>query len=211
MKIFIQSLLLIASFTLVFVWQKSFLADYTIPLIGFFIFLYILVFGRKKISKNGFNLQGGSLSIFILNTVILLFIFSTGGISSSLFFLLYFLSFGIAFVFEPFTIFIFVLGTFAVFLPEAVKNDVLGNFLKVGSLILISPLAYLFAKEFKERGKDDGKTERLKERTKDAADTISEDVDEVLKSNEKNLKAKDVEKLNEILEETEDLRLESKE
>ncbi|MCL5970366.1 MAG: hypothetical protein M1450_02620 [Patescibacteria group bacterium] len=211
MKLFVQSILLIASFVLVFVWQKSFLADYTIPLIGFFIFLYIIVFGRKKMSKNGFNFQGGSLSIFLLNTVILLFIFSTGGISSSLFFLLYFLSFGIAFVFEPLTIFIFVLGTFAVFLPEAVKNDVFGNFLRIGSLVLLSPLAYFFAREFKEREKDDDKTQKLKERTKDAANTISEDVGEVLKSNEKNLKEKDVEKLNEILEETEDLRLESKE
>lgn len=59
----------------------------------------------------------GPWGIFLLNTVIFLLIFSTGSIDSGLFFLLYFLGFGIAFVFEPAVTFIFIVGTVFIFLP----------------------------------------------------------------------------------------------
>jgi predicted transcriptional regulator len=51
----------------------------------------------------------------------------------------------------------------------------------------------------------------LEERSEDAGKTIARDVEEVLQHEKENLKAEDVEKLNEILEETEDLRSETKE
>ncbi|MBI1982387.1 MAG: hypothetical protein HYS68_02285 [Candidatus Levybacteria bacterium] len=148
-----QSLLLLLSFVFVFVWQKTPLSDYTIQALGFLIFLFLLLSARRKefnlanvISKRDF------LSIFTLNTLILLFIFSTGGLSSPLFFLLYFLGFGIAFVFEPATVFIFILGAILVFLAK----DVAG----------------------------------------------------VLENEKQAIKSEDVEKLNDILEETEKLKKE---
>ena len=144
-------------------------------------------------------------------TVILLLIFSTGGIDSALFFLLYFLGFGIAFVFEPMLIFVFVLGVILIFVPDAIKGDLLVNSLKLGSLLLISPLAFFFGIEYRKNDKEDEAIEALEERTKEAADTISEDIEEVIKDEKANLKEEDMEKLNEILEETEDLREESKE
>ena len=137
-------------------------------------------------------------------------IFSTGSINSSLFFLLYFLGFGIAFVFEPVITFVFVLGAILIFLPDALKNDMTGNMLKLGSLLLISPLAFFFGKEYRRNDSQEETIEALKERTKDSADTISEDIEEVINDEKQNLKAEDVQKLNEVLEETEDLREESK-
>ena len=176
---------------------------------GALIVLYILFSARGK--GKGFLQMGGEgpWGIFFLNTVILLLIFSTGGINSVLFFLLYFLGFGIAFVFEPAVTFVFVLGVILVFVPDAIKGDLLVNSLKLGSLLLISPLAFFFGLEYRKNDKQDEAIVALEERTKEAADTIAEDIEEVVKDEKENLKSEDMEKLNEILEETEDLRAES--
>ncbi len=210
MKLIFQALVLILSFVMVFIWEQTSLSDYSVQALGFLVVLYIIVSARKK--GAGFFTMGGDgpWGIFILNTIILLLIFATGGISSSLFFLLYFLGFGIAFVFEPPAIFVFILGAVLVFLPDALKGDTLGNFLKVGSLLFISPLAYFFGREYRKSDKEETAIEALEERTKEAADTISEDIEEVVKNEKENLKQEDMEKLNEILEETDDLREESK-
>lgn len=115
------------------------------------------------------------------------------------------------FVFEPAITFVFVLGAILIFLPDALKDDVTGNLLKLGSLLLISPLAFFFGKEYRRNDNQEETIEALKERTKDSANTISEDIEEVIGDEKQNLKAEDVQKLNEVLEETEDLREESKE
>ncbi len=210
MKILLQALVLIVSFVFVFVWKETPLINYTVALSGVLIVLYILLSARKK--GKGFLEMGGEgpWGIFFLNTVILLLIFSTGGIDSVLFFLLYFLGFGVAFVFEPAVTFIFVLGVILVFVPDAIKGDLLTNSLKLGSLLLISPLAFFFGNEYRKNDRQDEQINALEERTKEAADTISEDIEEVIKDEKTNLKSEDMEKLNEILEETEDLRQESK-
>lgn len=205
MKFILQSFFIILSFIFIFIWQNTSLSEYTIPALGFLIFLFLLTSVKKKgLPKNE------SLLIFVLNTVIFLLIFSTGGFSSSLFFILYFLAFGIAFVFEPETVFVFILGTILVFLSFALKDNVLENLIRLGSLVIISPLAYFFGREYRHEEKQQANIEAMQERAKDAADTISKDVEEILEEEKQSLKGKDVEKLNEILEETEDLRQESK-
>lgn len=210
MKLLFQSGVLIASFVIVYLWQMTSLSSYTVPLLGLLIAVFLIVSARKK-GKGFLTLGGGPLGIFILTTLILLLIFSTESINSPLFFLLYFLGFGIAFVFEPIVTFIFVIGTVLLFFPEAAKADTTNNLLKLGSLLLISPLAYFFGKEYQKTDKQDEEIEKLKERAKDSADTISKDVEGVISNEKENLKQKDMEKLNEVLEETEDLRQEAKE
>lgn len=212
MKAVLQSILLLLSFGFVYIWQRSPLSQYTIQALGFLVFLFILISAKKgKKDPNPISLFGNSSwVIFILNTIILLLVFSTGGFSSSLFFLLYFLGFGIAFVFEPITVFVFVIGAILTFLPQALIDNMAENLLKLGSLGLISPLAFFFGKEYIKGEKQEEEIEKIKERTKDAADTISKDVEEVMEDEKSNLKQKDVEKLNDILEETEDLREETK-
>lgn len=207
MKIFVQSLILICSFSLVYFWQTSFLSIYTIPALGFLIFLYLLVSAKKK----SFSFQSNILGIFILNTIILLLIFATGNLNSSIFFLLYFISFGIAFVFEPAVIFVFTLGVVAIFLPEALQNQVMDNLIKLGSLALISPLAYFFGREYRERDKDEEKIEEVKERAAYSGEKIKKDVEKVLEKEKNKLDSEDINKLNEAVEEAEDLKMEAKE
>jgi hypothetical protein len=211
MKFLLQAAVLILSFVIVFVWHNSSLADYTVSLLGILIVLYMVLSLRKR-GKGFLNMGGeGPWGIFILNTVIFLLIFSTGSLNSPLFFLLYFLGFGIAFVFEPAMTFVFVLGAIMIFIPDALKTDTLVNLLKIGSLILISPLAFFFGREYRTNDQKEEEIEALEERSKDAADTISEDIEEIIKDEKANIKSEDLDKLNEVLEETEDLREESKE
>lgn len=212
MKLVLQSLLLIASFAFVYVWQASPLAQYTVQAFGFFMFLFILI----SVKNRGFDAnrlfgKDGTFAIFILNTIVLLMIFTTGSLSSTFFFLLYFLGFGVAFVFEPITVFVFMAGAMLIFVPEAMVNEQMSNFLKIGSLALICPLAYFFGREFRGREVQEANVEAMKERTKDAADTISKDVGHVLEDEKDELSSQTVDKLNEVLEEADDLRAETKE
>jgi hypothetical protein len=144
----------------------------------------------------------------VLNTLIFLLIFTTDSFNSPLFFLIYFLGFGIAFVFEPIMTFAFLIGAILVFIPDISKGDLTQNILKLSSVILIAPLAYFFGKEFRKTEEDEQELEELRERSKEAADTISKDIEEVIKDEKSELKDTDLEKLNEVLEETEDLRAE---
>ncbi len=209
MKSLLQVSLLVLSFVLVFFWRFLQLSDLTVPVIGVLVAAYLVLSLRKR--GKGFLTMGGEgpWGIFILNTLIFLLIFSTGGFNSLLYFLLYFLAFGIAFVFAPSMVFVFVLGTIVIFLPDALKTDLLNSGLKLGSLLLLSPLAYFFGAQYRKTDQEEEKVEALEERTKEAADTIAEDIEEVVKDEKANLKGPDLEKLNEILEETEDLRAES--
>lgn len=212
MKLIFQNLVLIASFILIFIWQKANLTEYTVALLGILIALYLVVSISRK-SANGFlaTEKEGAFGIFILNTLIFLLIFSTDSINSPLFFLLYFLAFSVAFIFEPAVILIFVTGAMLILLPDALKEDVTFNLLKIGSILFISPLAYFFSLEYRKNQNQEESIEALKERTKEAADTISKDLEEVIKDEKQNLKEQDMDKLNEVLEETEDLRQEAKE
>ncbi len=210
MKLLLQTVVLTLSFATVFVWHNLSLANYTVPLLGGLIAIYLLLSLRKG-GKGLLSMGGeGPWGIFILNTVIFLVIFSTGLLNSPLLFLLYFLAFGIAFAFEPVSVFVFVVGAVLIFYPEAIKTDIMFNSLKLGSLLLISPLAFFFGKEYRKSDKKEVKMEALEERTKEAADTIAEDIEKVIEDEKQNLKNEDIDKLNEVLEETEDLRAESK-
>lgn len=205
MKLLWQFIALFLSFAFVFVWQLTPLSDYTIQIFGVLIVIFLLLSLRKK-DMNPFS-EGHDepWSIAILAAVMLLLVFSTGGISSSLFFLLYFLVFGIAFVFAPSMVFVFAIGIFLVFLPNTLKDDVFGNLLRTGSIVFLSPLGYFLGKEYNEREKEDAVLDNLTTTTTQAVDAISQDVTDVI-ANEQNLSQEDVTKLNDILEKAEQLR-----
>lgn len=210
MRFILHAAVLLCSFGVIFLVEQSFLNAYVIQGLAGLIFVYIILsIIRHRQKKDAF--AGGIPDIFILNTVIFLLIYATGQMTSWFFFLLYFLGFGITFIFEPESVFVYALGTVAMFVPEVLKNGgSVGTYIQLGSFILIAPLPYFFGKEYRDREKQEEQIEALEERSEEAADTISQDVESVMK-HEKNLKEEDVEKLNEILEETEDLRQEAKE
>jgi len=226
MKIIWHSLVLLFSFGLIFAWEQGPLSLYTVQFLALMIVVYLTVhIVRRRMKKDPSILQqssgqtnsgqeqpiyGGIIDVFALNTAIFLLIYATGQMASWFFFLLYFLGFGITFIFEPVSVFVFAVGTIAIFLPEVIKNGgSIGTYIQLGSFILMSPLPYFFGKEYQDREKEEETIVELEERSEEAGKTIAKDVEEVLKDEKKNLPEKDVEKLNEILEESEDLRSEA--
>jgi hypothetical protein len=218
-----QALFLLSSFSVVFFWKESSLVEFTIPLLGFLVFLYLLISSKKpllwKKSQAVENLQKHSrvqnkkktfnkdaINIFILNTIVFLLIFSTGSLRSPLFFLLYFISFGIAFVLLPQIVFVFILGSILILLPDVLSNQppsdtklFVENLVKLASLGLISPLAYFFGREYQERIIH-------QEQDKEVAEIISNEAANVLNNEEEKLSEEDKEQLVDIIEETEKLK-----
>lgn len=208
MKIILQSLILILSFSSVFIWSNTDLHQYNIQALASLVGLYIVIsFIRRKKNPDKV-ITPGNIDILILNSILLLLILITGALYSPLFFLIYFLSFGITFLFSPVTVFIFAICSVFLFLPEAMKNNALESYIKLASLILLSPLAYFFGQSYTDKEKEKSELESMAERSRHAADTISKDVQKVISKEQKKLDSEDIKSLNEILEETEALRIE---
>lgn len=198
MKLLIQSIIILLSLALVGVVINTQLIDYIAYILSLLIiFSTLFVLNKKRAQKDAEILSGSALEVATIILAVLLLIFTTGGLTSSIFFLTYFVLFGIAFMFEPTTIFVFLIGLIALFFPTAIENDVFSNFIKLGSLALLSPLAYFFGQEFKKR-------EHLEEEIEEKTNKIIEDADSLL--NSEPLSKEGQQKAKEILEETEKLK-----
>lgn len=211
MAIIFHTILLLLSFGFAYVCafasigNQISLSSYTIPIIGLLVFGYLLIsYIRKRFFNNKLGFKSW-IDIIILNTVILLLIQSTGELYSPLFFLLYFLGFGITFVFEPPIIFVFIIAAILLFLPEAFKNQSLESFLRLGSLFLISPLAYFFGQEYKEKEKEKEKIENLKNEIKNTTETIENEASEILKNEKDSIEQDTTKKIINIISKTKKL------
>lgn len=153
MKLIAQSLLLIASFAFIFIWQNTFFSQYTLWLFMFLSGIYIAISFKKRNFDPIKTFQNELFGLFALNTIVILIVLMSGNFSSSLFFLLYFLSFGIASAYEPSVIFVFTIGIFVLLFPYILKEDVMRNILMIGSLVTIAPIAFFFSRTLNKNKK----------------------------------------------------------
>lgn len=202
MKIVAQSTVIIFSSLAVLGIVQTPFFPYT-PLVLAFIAVIAASYAlfRKKRRKNQEILSGANIEIFFILVTALLIVFYTGGIKSVLFFLTYFLLFGITFIFEPAMIILFLVCLIALFIPEALQDDIFGNMAKLSSLLLLAPIAFFFGREYKKR-------ERLQKSIHEKTDTIIEDAQNLLTLKDKNEKLK---KTEEIITEAISLQKESDE
>lgn len=200
MRYLTNSLILVSSFILIYI-EEQFLSDYRAQIIGLLIIGYFAVAFLRNKYQHDLQTFNHASDIFIVNSVVLLLIIATGSLYSPIFFLLYFLCFGITFIFEPISVFIFAIGAVLIFLPQALTNYALESFIKIGSLFIIAPLAFFFGKEYKDRERLDKKLES----TKKSAQKISQDITDVIKE-EPSLSPEDFRKLNEVLRESEKVK-----
>src|SRR5258708_36504137 len=129
MRYITNSLILVLSFVFIYL-EEQFFSDYRAQIIALLIIGYfILAFVRNKYQHDPQTFSHGS-DIFIVNSVVILLVLATGSLYSPIFFLLYFLCFGITFIFEPITVFIFAIGAVLIFLPQALTNYALESFIK---------------------------------------------------------------------------------
>lgn len=169
----------------------------------FLVFLILLGSFYALIKKRKKHIEvfsGNNKEIYIILVAILLVVFYTGGIKSVVFFLTYFILFGIAFIFEPIIIFFFLLVLGALFMPEVIQDDIFGNSLRLGSLLFLAPIAFFFGREYKRR-------EKLKIQVSKTTEHIITEAEELINSRDTSTKLK---KAEQIIEEAKELKKESK-
>lgn len=198
----LQSVAIILGIFTVFIIQNSFLSSYSSFLLAFIIIFSAIYISIKKRSKTGSELFTSSpIEIYGIISVILLIIVLTDGLASPLFFFLYFILFLLAFMAESVTIWVFLTAVIFFFVPEASNNFSSDTFIKLGSLLLIAPIAFFVAREFERR---EILTKRIQAKTDDI---ISEA--ESLKDNPSTTVAEN-EAIDEIIEEAKSLNEDSK-
>ena len=195
----------------VFIVANSFLISYVTYLLGIFIVFFTIYISIKKRSKPASPSLGGPgselftgspLEIFGIIFVILSIILLTQNLASPLFFFLYLLLFFLVFMAEPITIWIFLVSILLYFLPDAASNLTNDTFIKLGSLILIAPIAFFLGRELERR-------QLLNRRIEAKTDDIIQEA-EVLKSTTDASSQEEIEAIDEIIEEAESLKEDSK-
>ncbi len=118
--------------------------NYYLPqIIALVVILYIFYLNFSKRKDSGSKL--GRIEGYLFAFIILLLVFATGSAQSPVFFLVYFMIFGISFIIEPYLsllfsllLSIFLLSSVTVFEAQTVLNSL--------SIIFISPLSTFFGK-----------------------------------------------------------------
>jgi len=119
------------------------LSFYNLQLIAALIILYFLK--NLKIINHKTYYLNRYLDTLVLTIIVLLLVFSTGGLSSPLFFLFYFLLFGISFLFEPL---LSIAYSFVLIIFLTIQLNSPQDLLKVFSLVFVAPLALFFGQQY---------------------------------------------------------------
>lgn len=153
----VHSSLLFLTIVLTYLWTTNpALSNYNLQLTAILSIYYFI--SRLLIKKNSqiLNLE----STLIFTSIILLLIFSTGGLYSPLFFSLDILIFALALFVTPFQAGISALFISIVFIFTSHEINTTGT-INLFSLLLITPLAIIFGRKFIENQANQGKIEVL--------------------------------------------------
>jgi hypothetical protein len=189
---------------LVFLVQNSPLINYTSYILAILIIFSAIYISLKKRSfRSGKNksgevklFSGSPIELFALTSIIVFIIALTSGISSPLFFFLYFMLFLLAFMCTPVTIWIFLIAILLYFIPEALNSLNIDTFIRLGSLALIAPIAYFIGVEFDRRA-------LLNKRISSKTDEI---IQEAQNLKDEHIDPEEKETIDEIIEEAASLK-----
>jgi hypothetical protein len=138
---FIHSLFLLSAIILTWFWTSNpGLSLYNLQLIALFVIFYFL---SHFLSKSAFLTS--TIDAIIFTIVILLLVTSTGGLSSPLFFLIYFLLFAVSLLFEPAITLVLTAAIFVFFWPSPL---VLNSLIQLLSVLLILPLSVFLGRQY---------------------------------------------------------------
>ncbi len=194
----IESITILSAVLMVYIINNSPLLEYSSYILAILIVFSIIYITLTKRSKTREQLFTGSLpEVFGLVSVVLLIVSSTNGLSSPLFFFLYFVLFGISFLARPTSSLIFLLGIILYFIPEAFEAKTTENFIKLGSLVLIGPIAYFFGREYERRSL---LTDKIEAKTDDIITEAT-----ALREDGNQREQEEIEAIDEIIEEASSL------
>jgi len=155
----IHTIYLILSIVLVWLWSSHpTLSLYSLQLTGALTLFY---FAFKFLLRSTNRKNADFPSTIILNTICLLLIFSTGGLNSPLFFLLDLLFFALALLFEPVQAAVASLSIVGIFLFQNYTNLDTNKIINLFSLVLMTPIAVIFSRNYLEVMETKGKIQIL--------------------------------------------------
>jgi len=175
----VQSLFLIFSVVFAFFWVADpNLSYYSLQLIGLFILLYFISsFMARKNPR--FRKTNQIISSIVFNMIILLLVVSTGNLESPVFFLMYFLLFGLSFLFQPIVSLVLTLSyTFVCILTGQANGT--KPALSLVSLWFITPLALFFGKSYLDQLVQKEKIKILHQKKKKTDQQIAHDETDVM-------------------------------
>jgi hypothetical protein len=160
---YLRTLFLALTIVLIYLWtQSSALNSYNLQLTGALILLYFASKFIFRVVERRFFLE-----TIVLVSVVLLLIFSSGGINSPIFFVLYFLLFAIALLIAPHQAAIASVLLVSIFIWQNYQHLTSPMIINLASLILIAPLAMIFSNSYLKYLASEGKISVLKEAIKD--------------------------------------------
>lgn len=185
-------------------------SSYLLAILIIFSTIYISLKGRsprldqsevdgKAHHKESKLFSGSPIEIFALTSIIVFIISLTSGISSPLFFFLYFMLFLLAFMCTSVAVWIFLVAILLYFVPEAINSPNIDTFIKLGSLALIAPIAYFIGVELDRRA-------LLNKRIDSKTDEI---IQEAQNLKEDSFDLEEKETIDEIIEEAQSLKKDS--
>jgi hypothetical protein len=142
----VSPILAVITVVVAFLISISPLAAYGLQIAALMVIIYVAVsfLIRKRILSTDLKV---TMDILVFSLTISLLIFTTGGFNSPVFFLSYFLLFGVALFSSPITATAITI-TFALLFIIAPKADLWTDILQIGSLLAIAPLSILFGKQY---------------------------------------------------------------
>jgi len=155
------------------------ISSYTLQLIGLLVIVY---FGNYFLNtKRGkvMNKKTLVLDAVIFTMITYLLVSTTGYFSSPFFFLFYFLAFGVALLFEPAIAVVLMVLICLSLVGKIGEGGIYGNIAKLGSLVLVSPLAIFFGRGYLKTLEADKKIKIL--------ETWGKKVEKDLKENDKKM------------------------
>jgi len=198
-KFLLHSLFLIVAVVLAFFWTSSpSLSYYTLQLIAVFVVFFFI---NQIISRHRRQKINLTIDSVVFTMIILLLVISTGGLTSPLFFLVYFLMFGLALLFEPLITVSLTVAIVLFFLFTPSQAEPMKEILQLFSLILITPVALFFGKQYLKVLVDEEKIKILEEESEIMEGDIKKEETDILLWTSLELKSH----LADILDETSQL------
>jgi len=157
-------LLLAVSFSYFWV-SNPVISPYSLQLIALLVLVYFVnyfVFAKKDFYQKSTLI----LDSIIFTMIIYLLVSSTGNFQSPLFFLFYFLAFGVSLLFQPATSLV-LMGIIVFFLSKSIHlGNLYDNFAKAISLLLVAPLSVFFGRQYLKAQEAQKRIKILKDYTK---------------------------------------------
>lgn len=177
-KFLLHTLFLLIAVALAFFWTSNpHLSYYNLQLIAVFI---VFFFVNQIIARHHRHKINLTIDAVIFTVIILLLVISTGGLTSPLFFLIYFLMFGLSLLFEPLISFSLAAVLMLFFLFTPTKEEPLKEALQLFSLLLITPIAMFFGKQYLKVLQDEEKIKILEEEEEILEQQIKKEETDVL-------------------------------